>query len=71
MLNEYGKSLRGLSDDLSWTVEIRNANTGELMTTQSTTSRSASISTAGWSKGMYVVRVTIGEEVLTEKVIIK
>lgn len=71
MLNEYGESLRGLSDDLSWTIEIRNATTGELMTTQSTTSRSASISIAGWPKGMYVVRVTVGKESWSEKILIK
>ncbi|MBR5392340.1 MAG: T9SS type A sorting domain-containing protein [Prevotella sp.] len=29
------------------------------------------MSTAGWPKGMYVVRVTIGNEVLTDKVVIK
>ena len=71
ILNEYGESLRGLGDDLSWIVEIRNATTGELMTTRSTTSRSASISTAGWPKGMYIVRVTVGKESWSEKILIK
>ena len=56
--------------DLPWTLEIRNATTGELMTTRNSTSRSTTISTAGWPKGMYVVRVTIGYEMLTEKVLV-
>ena len=56
--------------DQSWMVEIRNATTGELMATRSSSNRSESISTAGWPKGIYVVKVTIGKEELTEKVII-
>lgn len=70
-LNENRDPETGLSFDQSWKVEISNATTGQLMTTQSTTSRSATINTAGWPKGMYVVRVTVGKEVLTEKVVVK
>ena len=66
--NESSKS----SDiDQPWAIEIRNATTGELMATRSSTSRSATITTAGWPKGMYVVKVTVGKEVLTEKVVVK
>ena len=55
----------------SWTLEVRNASTGVLMATQSSASRSESISTVGWPKGVYIVKVTIGEEELTEKVIVR
>ena len=41
------------------------------MATQSSTSRSESISTVGWPKGIFVVKVIIDKEVLTEKVIVK
>lgn len=54
-----------------WTVEITSATTGRVMATQSSTSRSETISTAGWPKGIYIVKVTIGKEELTEKVIVK
>lgn len=54
-----------------WAVEIRNASTGVLMATLSSTNRSVTISNAGWPKGIYVVKVTIGKEVLTEKVVVK
>ena len=54
-----------------WTIEVINAATGQVMATQSSTSRSETISTAGWPKGIYVVKVTIGKEELTEKVMIK
>lgn len=70
-LNEDGDSDTGLSLDQNWTVEIRNATTGALMATQSSSSRSATISTAGWPKGIYAVKATIGKEVLLEKVIVK
>ena len=71
-LNEEGES--SVSGDVihPWTLEVSNALTGTLMATRSSmSSRSTTISTAGWPKGMYVVRVTIGNEVLTEKVVIK
>lgn len=70
-LNGDEASDRGLSQDQSWTVEVRSATTGQLMATQSSTSRSETISTAGWPKGIYIVKVTVGKEVLTEKVVVK
>ena len=71
-LNENGNLETGLSLDQPWTLGVSNALTGTLMATRSSmSSRSTTISTAGWPKGMYVVRVTIGNEVLTEKVVIK
>ena len=69
MLNEE-ESLKGLSIDHSWTVEVINAETGRVMATQSSMNRSETISTAGWPKGIYIVKVTIGKEELTEKVIV-
>ena len=70
-LNEEGDNSETMRSSEPWTMEIRNALTGELMTTQNSSSRSSTVSTAGWPKGMYVVRVTIGNEVLTDKVVIK
>ena len=70
-LNEDGDSEKGMNQYPSWMAEIRNAMTGALMTTQTSTSRSETISTAGWPKGFYIVKVTIGKEVMTEKVIVR
>lgn len=70
-LNDDNDTQRSSSFDQSWLIEVRNLTTGQLMTTRSSTSRSESISTAGWPTGVYVVKVTIGEEVLAEKVIVK
>jgi hypothetical protein len=66
-----GDSDWGSTFDQPWTIEVRNATTGALMATRSSTSRSSTISTIGWPKGIYIVKVTIGKEVLTEKVIVK
>ena len=71
ILNDNDEDSDGSHDDEPWTLEILNAMTGELMTTRNSTNHSTTVSTAGWPKGMYVVRVTIGNEVLTEKVIVK
>jgi hypothetical protein len=70
-LVEDGDASKDFTLDEPWTIEIINAATGQVMATQSSTSRSETISTAGWPKGIYVVKVTIGKEELTEKVMIK
>lgn len=70
-LNEDGDSPESRGIDQPWTVEVRNATTGRLMATQSATGRSATVSTAGWPKGIYIVKATIGNEVLKEKVTVR
>jgi subtilisin family serine protease len=68
-LVEEGDAARGLTEP--WTLEVINAETGRVMATQSSMNRSETISTAGWPKGIYIVKVTIGKEELTEKVMVK
>lgn len=68
---EEGNASKDFTPDQSWTIEVRSAATGELMTTLSSISRSETISTVGWPKGVYIIKVTIGKEELTEKVIVK
>lgn len=70
-LVEDGDASKDFIPEEPWTIEVINATTGRVMATQSSTSRSETISTAGWPKGIYVVKVTIGKEELTEKVIVK
>lgn len=66
-----GDDSKDFTLDEPCTIEIRNATTGELMAMQSSTNRSKTISTTRWSKGVYIVKVTIGKEELTEKFIVK
>lgn len=54
-----------------WSIEVCNAAFGMVMATRSSTSRSVSIPTSAWPKGLYIVKATIGKEELTEKVIVK
>ena len=70
-LVEDGDASKDFALDQPWTIEIVNAATGRVMNTLSPTSRSEIISTIGWPKGVYIIKVTIGKEELTEKVIVK
>ena len=71
ILVEDGDASKDFTLDEPWTLEIINAATGQVMATQSSTNRSETISTVGWPKGIYVVKVTIGKEEMTEKIIVK
>lgn len=70
-LVEDGDASKDFTLDEPWTMEITSATTGKVMATLSSTCRSETISTAGWPKGIYIVKVTIGKEELTEKVLVK
>lgn len=70
-LVENGDASKDINLEESWIVEVINATTGKVMATKSSTNRLETISTAGWPKGIYIVKVTIGKEELTEKVIVK
>jgi len=56
---------------MPWTLEVRNIATGELMTTRTSMNRSTSVSTIGWPKGLYVVKVIVDKEELIEKMVIR
>lgn len=70
-LVEDGDVSKDFTPDEPWTIEIINTESGRVMTTLSSTNRSETISTAGWPKGIYIVKVTVGKEELTEKVMVK
>jgi len=44
---------------------------GTLKASQTVSSRSATISTAGWPKGVYIIKAKIGKEEVTEKIVVK
>lgn len=70
-LNENGDFLEDIAYDQPWTIKVYNAETGELTASLSSTNRSESISTARWPKGIYIVNVSFGDEILSEKVVVK
>lgn len=55
----------------SWTVKVINATTGEYVIQKEVEGDIYSIDTFGWKAGIYIIYVTIGDEVLSEKVMIK
>ena len=63
----------GLStkDPLSWNLEIYNASTGKKVFNQEVDGASFSLDTTSWEPGVYIVKVTIGDEILSEKVVVK
>lgn len=71
-LQEEGDDLsRSQTIDQPWSIEVCNAASGIVMATRSSTSRSVSIPTSVWPKGLYIVKATVGKEELTEKIIVK
>lgn len=59
------------AENIKWILEILNAATGEKVFCQEIDGYSYSIDTSGWKSGFYIVKVTIGDEVLNEKIVIK
>ena len=59
------------SDDVVWTLEVYNATSLEKVFAKTVKGKSYVIDTTGWKHGVYVVKVTIGKEVYSEKVVIK
>lgn len=56
---------------ISWKIEVFSALSGEKVFEEKITGKSYIIDTTGWKPGIYVIRATIGNEVLNEKVIVK
>ena len=55
----------------SWLLEVFNALTGQKIFSHEVEGTSYDINTTGWETGIYPIRVTIGEVVLSEKVVVK
>lgn len=70
-LNENGNTLRNPSIEQPWSYEIRSATRGDIKASGKVYSSSTTISTAGWPKGIYIVKATIGKEATTEKIIVR
>lgn len=61
----------GFSFDQPWNYEIRSAAKGDLKTSKTVFGRYTTTSTIGWSRGVYIVKATIGTEEITEKIIVR
>ncbi len=70
-LNEDAVATKSLMHDQPWSYEIRSATMGDLKTSKKINSRSTTISTTGWPKGIYIIKAIIGKEEATEKIVVK
>lgn len=70
-LNEDAVATKSLMHDQLWSYEIRSATMGDLKTSKKVNSRSTTISTTGWPKGIYIIKAIIGKEEATEKIVVK
>lgn len=60
------------NDNEEWAIDVFDVTTNENKASQRVLgSRNVSVDTSGWKPGIYVVRATCGDEVLTKKLIIK
>ena len=63
---------KGLSaETVSWTLDVYSATTGEKEFSKEVTGSSYIIETTGWKPGIYVVKGLIGENVMSEKVVVR
>ena len=54
-----------------WTLEVYNASTGKKVFGKEISGTSYTIDTTGWASGVYIIKAIIGEEVLSEKIVVK
>lgn len=70
-----GQILASLDEDItesvSWMLEVYNTTSGRKVFEQKVEGKNGTILTAGWKPGVYVVKATIGDEVLSEKVVVR
>ena len=59
------------ANDQTWKYEIWSSASGTLKVAQTINSRSTTISTVGWPKGVYIIKAKIGKEEVTEKIDVK
>ena len=69
--NDDEKALKTMAIEQPWSYEIRSASMGALKASKSINTRSTTISTAGWPKGVYIIKAKIGKEEVTEKIVVK
>ena len=76
--NDENQPLRDENSDRSsstkqvpWTLEVFNATTGKKVFDLEIESSDFTIDTTGWEPGVYIVKATIGDEVFSEKVVVK
>ena len=55
----------------TWTLEVYQAGTGKKIFSKEVSGTSYTIDTTGWEPGVYIIKAIIGEDTLSEKVVVK
>ena len=58
-------------ETISWRIEVYNATTGEKVFNNGVEGSSFAINTTGWKPGIYVVNAIVGEQMFSEKIVVK
>lgn len=67
---EYQDDYKEL-DNIMWNLEIFQLSTGQKIYSAKHFGRECSLDTIGWKPDFYLIQITIGDEVLTEKIVVK
>lgn len=69
--NNGGVDKLSSNDQFSWDLEVYNALTGKKVYNKEVDGASFTLDTTSWEPGVYIVKVTIGDEMLSEKIVVK
>ncbi|MDO9614478.1 MAG: T9SS type A sorting domain-containing protein, partial [Bacteroidota bacterium] len=65
------KSGTKVNDNLAWDLEVYDSMHSLKTKTQKLKGDKKAINTTGWKDGVYIVRVKIGNEIISEKLVVK
>lgn len=63
--------LESYTRDLKWQLEVYSGQTGRKMVDHQVNGSCFSLDTSNWESGLYVIRVVVDDEVLTQKITVK
>lgn len=70
--NDFSKEAQlSQPEIISWRIEVYNATTGEKVFNNGVEGSSFAINTTGWKPGIYVVNAIVGEQMFSEKIVVK
>lgn len=71
ILSSEASLVKPFVDKKEWALKVYNTLTGEKMFEQIISDPSCRINTTGWKAGVYVINAIVGDEVLSEKIVVK
>lgn len=71
LVTEKQQSTESLLYYTAHNLQVYNSTTGEIVIDEEFEGSYYTVNTIGWKSGIYIIRVTIGDEVLTKKIVIK